>query len=115
MYIHQRSIAAIGVPANLVLGKRPAEQPLGILCDHVDTAMTHRCAKVLVPVGAMEGMPLGSEEKCPWNARQLVIIGIGKQVAVAHMLGRILFHNTEFTLGRFCGQTVRTPLAAWDS
>ena len=104
MYLHQRAIAAIGVLANLMLGKRPAEQPFGFLGAHVDTAVAHGRAEVLVPVGAVEGMSLGGEETGPGDAGQLVIIRIGKQVAIAHVLGRILFHDAEFTLRRFGGK-----------
>src|SRR5512139_2206390 len=84
MYIHQRSIAAVGVLADLVLGERPTEQPLGFLGAHVNTAMAHGRAEILMPVGAVEGMALGGEEECPRDTRQLVIVGVGKQVAVAH-------------------------------
>ena len=28
---------------------RPVEQPASLFCDHVNTAMAHRCAKITVP------------------------------------------------------------------
>ena len=81
--------------------KRPAEQPFGFLGAHVDAAMAHRHAEVLMPVRAMEGMSLGREETRPGNAGEFIIIRICKEISIAHMLGRILFENTEITLRRF--------------
>ena len=69
MDLHQRAKAAIDGPAGLVRRERPTEKPLGLFRPHVDAPMTHRRAKVLMPVRAVEGMPLRSKEARPGNTR----------------------------------------------
>jgi hypothetical protein len=62
MNLHKRAIATIGGFADLMFGKRPEEQPLGFLRSHVNTAMAHRHTKVVMPIRAMEGVPLRCEK-----------------------------------------------------
>ena len=66
--LYQRAETAIERFPDLMWRKRPAKQPLGVFRAHVDTSVTHRHAKVLVPVGAMEGMTVFGEETGPGNA-----------------------------------------------
>ncbi len=101
MNLHKCAIATIRDFADLMLGERPAKQPLGFLRAHVDTAMAHRRAEIVVSVGAMEGVTLGREEARPGDTGELVIFRVGKEIAVAHVLGRVLFQNMEVALGCF--------------
>src|SRR6266508_862590 len=81
----------------------PAEDPVGFVCTHINTAMTHRCAKVFMPVGAMKCMTHFSKEGCPGNTRQYIAIRISEQVtsftyieiAISHMLGRVFINDLE--------------------
>ena len=107
MDLHQRAIPAIDGLADLMLWQRPAEQPSGFVGAHIDAASAHGHAEILVPVGAMKGMTLRGEEKRPGNAGELVIVCIGEQVAIAHMLVRHLVQNAEVTLGRLRRKTIR--------
>src|SRR5215207_3713780 len=106
MDLHQSAVPAVCISTYLMLGERPAKQPFCIFGAHVDAAMAHRHTEVFVPVRSMEGMPLRREKTGPGNARELIIVCIGKKVPVAHVLGRILFQDTEFTLRCFCREPV---------
>src|SRR5687768_4248180 len=83
-----------------MLWKGPAEEPAGLVCAHVDAATAHRHAEILMPVGTMKGMALRGEEEGPGNAGELVIVGIGKKVAIAHMFIWHLIQNMEIALRR---------------
>ena len=106
MDLHKRAVTAIGCLAYLVFGERPAEQPFGILGAHVDTTMAHGHAEVLMPVGSVKSMALSGEEGSPGDAGELIIVCIGKQIAIPHVFGRVLFQNTEIALRRLCRKTV---------
>ncbi len=55
-------------------GTTPAEKPMGIFVFHVDATMRMGDAKIIMPVGAVEGMPFGGEETAPRNTCQDVIV-----------------------------------------
>src|SRR5689334_8823304 len=99
MDLDQRAVPAICIVAYLMLGERPTEEPFGFLGTHVDTAMAHRHTEVLMPVGTVEGMSLRREETGPGHARELVVVGVGEEIAVAHVLGGIFLQDAEFALG----------------
>lgn len=73
MNIHSRAVAAeiifIRKIGHSMFRPRPAENPLRFVRAHVDTAMTHRRAKVLVPVGAVKGVADFRKKAGVWNAR----------------------------------------------
>lgn len=110
MNLYERAVTAICYLANFMLWERPTEKPFRFFRPHVNTTMAHGDAKVLVPVGSMKGMSLCREETGPGHAGELVIVCIGKEIPVAHVLGRILFKDAEVTLRRFCREPIR---AAW--
>ena len=96
---------------NFIIGVNwpcPAEEPVGILTAHVDTAMTHRRSKIFVPVRAMKGVTQRSEEGCPGDAGKYIIIYIGQKisggfaakVAIPHMLRGIFFQNEKLAVRR---------------
>src|SRR5215211_3034090 len=115
MNLHQRAITTICIPAYLMFWECPAEQPFCILCTHVDASVTHRHTEVFVPVCAMECVSLGSEKTSPGNAGEFVVVGIGKEVPIAHVFGRIFFKNTEFALRCFCGESIFAARTVGDS
>ncbi len=45
------------------LGQAPAEEPFGFGRAHIDAAVAQRDAKIIVPVGAVEGVTLRGEER----------------------------------------------------
>src|SRR5690349_8358201 len=106
MDLDQCAVTAICISTYLMFWKRPAKQPFRLLGAHVDAAMAHRHTEVFVPVGPMECMALRREKTGPGNAGELVIVSVCKKVPIAHVLRRILFQDTEFTLRRFCGEPV---------
>src|ERR1044071_123658 len=110
MNLHERAVTAVCYLADFMLGQRPAEQPFCFFRAHVDTAVAHRDAEVFMPIRTMKSMSLGCKERCPGNARELIIICVGEEIPIAHVLGRILFKDAKITLRRFCRKTVR---AAW--
>ena len=97
--------AAIGNCITDVIRFDPAEYPVGFVRPHVDTAVAHGCAKIFVPVGAVEGMSLRGKEGRPGNAGEHIIIyickkvasGFAAEVAVAHVFGRDFIHNGKFS------------------
>ena len=101
MDLHERTVTAICCLTDLVLWERPAEQPFGFFGTHVDTAMTHGDAEVFMPIGSVKGMSLRCEKRRPGNAREFIIICIGEEISIAHVLGRHLFYDAELTLGSF--------------
>src|SRR5690349_11931529 len=115
MDLYQCAVTAICIATYLMFWKRPAEQPFRLLGAHVDAAMAHRHAEVFVPVGPMECMPLRREKTGPGNAGKLVIVSICKKVPVAHVLRRILFQDTEFTLWCLCREPVLAARTVRDS
>src|SRR5690242_13098693 len=44
------------------LGQAPAEEPFGFGRAHIDAAVAERHAKIIVPVGAVEGVALRGEK-----------------------------------------------------
>src|SRR5215212_730660 len=110
MDLHERTVPTICCLTDLVLWERPTEQPFGFFGTHVDTAMTHGDAEVFMPIGSVKSMSLGCEKRRPGNAREFIIICIGKEIAIAHVLGWILFKDTKITLRRFSRKTI---CAAW--
>lgn len=81
--LDKRAFAAlIDFPLSRVKDRmRPAEQPLGFLRAHVDAAMAHRHAKVIVPVCAVQGMAHIGEEAGPRDAGEHVSIRVGQQIS----------------------------------
>ena len=65
----------------------PTEYPIGFISAHIDTAVTHLGAKVFVPIRAMKRVTLRREETRPWHAREFIIVGVGEEIAVAHVFG----------------------------
>lgn len=53
---------AVGNCITYVIGLDPAEDPICFFGTHVDAAVAHGCAKVFMPVSAVEGVPLRGEE-----------------------------------------------------
>ena len=54
--------------------------------------MAHREAEIVMPVGAMEGMPFGCEETAPWDAHQWNDI-IRQGAGSAHVPGGEFIHD----------------------
>src|SRR5436190_21589534 len=106
MDLHQCAVPAICYLSDFMLWECPAEQPFGFFGPHVNTAMTHGYTEVFMPIGSVKGMSLGCEKRRPGNAREFIIICIGKEISIAHVLGWILFKDTKITLGRFSGKTI---------
>ena len=71
----------IGDRIGAVIWLYPAEDPVGFIGTHVDTAVAHLLAKVLVPVGTMKGVADRSEKRRPGNARQHISAFIGGHIA----------------------------------
>lgn len=96
---------------------RPAEDPVGFVGAHVDTAVTHGRAEVFVPVGPVKCVADLSKEGGPRDAGQNVAISVGEQVAflaeveiaVAHVFGRVFVNDVEFSAGSSGG---KSPVAA---
>ena len=96
---------AIGDRVADMIRLHPAEDPIGLFGAHVDATMTHGRAEILMPVGAVKGMPLRGKKGGPGNAGQDVIIHVGKEIAggfaaeiaIAHVLCRDLIHNGKFS------------------
>ena len=53
---HGPNSAMVGSGLVIMIGLGPAEDPVRFVAAHVDAAMAHRQAKILMPIGAMEGM-----------------------------------------------------------
>ncbi len=87
----------------------PTEEPPGLLGAHIDAAMTHLQAKIIMPIGAVEGIPGRGEEKArpgdSWQVRT-----IRRQVSNAHMLGRHLGLDVESAARRIPGDVVGVGL-----
>ena len=77
--------------------------------------MAHSRAKVLMPVGAVEGVPLRGEETCPGNAREFIIVSIREKITIAHMFCRHFIQDAEFTLRGFGGETGHVARTVRDS
>ena len=107
-YFHQRPVT-LAVECLLVdfvktgRGQRPAEEPLGLLDAHIDAAVAHRDAEVIVPVGAVEGMAFFGEETAPGYAGQDIIVNAGGQVGLAHVFGGHFDYDVEIA-GRRVGR-----------
>ena len=54
--------AAVGNCVTDVIGLDPAEDPVSFFSSHVDTAVAHGRAKIVVPVCAVEGVTGTGEE-----------------------------------------------------
>src|SRR5512135_3283000 len=80
-------VGAIQQLGNVIRGRRPAEDLFGLVGAHIDAAVAHGGPEIVVPVSAVESLAVAGEERGPWHARQLIVVGAGKQVAVAHVLG----------------------------
>src|SRR5690349_21109090 len=78
MNLHECAVAAIECLADLCNRTHPIEKPFGFFGTHVDTAVTHRGSKIVMPVCAMEGVTLRSEETRPRHAGQLIIFETSK-------------------------------------
>ena len=64
----------------------PAEQPFGFISAHVDAPMAHLQAKVIVPIGPVEGIARWDQEELgPGYTWQVAAI-TGK-VSIAHVFG----------------------------
>jgi hypothetical protein len=73
--------AFINIPLSQIKDRiNPTEKPFGFFCAHVDATMAHWHTKVLMPVGAVEGMPDLGEEARPRDPREHISIGIGQQI-----------------------------------
>ena len=55
----------------------PAIKPFGILVAHVDTAVTHHMAEIVVPVSPVECHAVFMEERHPGHTDQFISIQIG--------------------------------------
>src|SRR5581483_3255413 len=100
MNVHSRAVAAIVKRVHFVRRERPAEKPFGFTGAHVDTAVTHRCAKILMPICAVKGVARVGKETRPWDAGQFIIVRACEEIAVAHVLGRHFFLNMELAFWR---------------
>lgn len=117
--------AMVGDVARGMPGLRPTENPAGFVGAHVDTTVTHFCAKIFMPVSAMEGVTRcgfagRGDEGRPGNAGEDIAAFVGEQVAalsdvkvtVAHMLGRHFLNNHKFAIGRGGGESLVATQAA---
>src|SRR6188474_2382827 len=88
-------------------GNAPAVQPLGCLGSQVDTAMTARTAKVVVPVGAVEGCSVFFNIGHPRYTRQ--IESAGGQVTSGHVPRGPLMECEEVSGWRCISSTAEAP------
>src|SRR5690606_7581534 len=82
-------------------GTGPAVQPFGDTGRQVDTAVAARMSIIVVPVGAVEGMPGAREERAPRHTGQVVDVRYGV-AEVRHVYGRSLVIGAPFAFGRIC-------------
>src|SRR5215212_274506 len=87
-------------------GNAPAVQPLGCLGRQVDAAMTARPAKVVVPVGAVEGNPIFPDVNYPRYAGE--IESAGCQVTSRHVPRGSLMECEEVSDWRCIGSTAES-------
>ena len=96
MDIYRSSMPAfIGINSGCMHGCGPAEKPFGIRRAHVDTAMAHGSAKVIMPVGAMKGMTAIRKITRPGNTGQNIILHLGIDIGLSHVFRRQLFNDAE--------------------
>src|SRR5574340_840835 len=96
--VHFDSCAATGfrgVGIVRVLRPGPTEQPERLAGQHVDAAVAHRRAKILVPKSAVKRLPIPGEIAGPWNAGQNVVIYGLIDVGLSHVLAGKLLRDTE--------------------
>ena len=55
---------------------QPAEEPFGFIAFHIDTAMAHWHAIVVMPISTMKSMTVFGEKASPGDAREDVGINI---------------------------------------
>ncbi len=110
--LDSRSISHTGPIAWFCDRGRPAVEPLGILDAHINTAVAHATAKIIVPVGAVESDPGHMLEKTgPGYTRQLVGIDLGGQLAVSHVLGWQFGIDIKLPAWGFSWNTCHPPQA----
>ena len=84
---------------NIIKGggrRAPTEKPQGVCIAHIHTTVTHRVAKIIVPVRTMESMSFIGKETCPWNAHQGDDI-VRQWAGGAHVPGGKFNHDVEVT------------------
>ena len=82
-------------------GLTPAEKPQCIFVAHIDTAVTHREAEIVVPVGTMEGVANSGKETAPRHTHQWNDI-IRQRAGGAHVPGGKFIHDD--VVAGWCGQ-----------
>jgi len=80
---------------------------------HIDAAVTHDAAEIIVPVGAVKSHAcFRLKEAHPGNAGQFIGFGIGGQCSIAHVARRGFALNVKFTFGGFGGNIAGFEQAA---
>lgn len=96
------ALAVEGQFVDLLEGSRgtaPSEEPFGVFVAHVDTAVRMGDTKIIVPVGAMEGMTFAGEETAPGDAGQDILVVAGGTVGGTHAAGGELDHDVVTSNG----------------
>lgn len=91
---------------------RPSIKPFRLFGPHINASVTLRCAKVAMPIGAVECDAGVIEEGYPWHPGQLISFKVGRKVAVPHVPKRGLLRDVKMAFGGCSGNAVLSRTGA---